>query len=91
MYVHVPGRRRRTVFETGLPADPAAFFNAIEPYRRDLVVGVECMLAWYWLADPCAEEGIPLALGHAPALKHTGRAGRRRNCSPPGPGQALFQ
>jgi hypothetical protein len=26
---------------------------AIEGFRDDLVVGAECMLTWYWLADLC--------------------------------------
>src|SRR5262249_52944784 len=41
-----------------------------KPYRKDLVVGVECMFAWYWLADLCEREQIPFALGHALAMKH---------------------
>jgi hypothetical protein len=32
-----------------LPASPEAFLEAIAPYREGLVVGVECMFAWYWL------------------------------------------
>jgi hypothetical protein len=26
---------------------------------------VECIFTWYWLADLCAEQGIPFVLGHA--------------------------
>jgi transposase len=65
MFVHVLDADGKTVFEKDLPADPAAFLDAIEPYRSDLVVGCECMFAWYWLADLCADESIPFALGHA--------------------------
>ena len=25
----------------------------------------ECIFNWYWLADLCADEGIPFVLGHA--------------------------
>ena len=70
MYVHVLDHKGQTVFEHDLPADPKAFLTAIKPYRKDLVVGVECMFAWYWLADLCAAEKIPFALGHALAMKH---------------------
>jgi transposase len=70
MFVHVLDHKGKTVFEQDLPADPEAFLRAIKPFRKDLVVGVECMFAWYWLADLCAEEGIPFALGHALAMKH---------------------
>ena len=59
MYVHVLDHKGQTVFEQDLPADPKAFLTAIQPYRKDLVVGVECMFAWYWLADLCAKEKIP--------------------------------
>lgn len=52
-----------------LPTDPAAFLNAIAPYREDLVVGAECMFTWYWLADLCHAEGIAFVLGHALYMK----------------------
>jgi transposase len=70
MFVHVLDHQGKTVFEQDLPANPAGFLAAIKPYRKDLVVGVECMFAWYWLADLCEAEGIPFALGHALAMKH---------------------
>jgi transposase len=58
MFVHVLDHKGKTVFEQDLPADPAAFLRAIRPYRKDLVVGCECMFAWYWLADLCAMKHI---------------------------------
>jgi transposase len=70
LFTHVLDHKGRTVFEQDLPADPEAFLKAIKPYRKDLVVGCECMFAWYWLADLCEAEGIPFALGHALAMKH---------------------
>ena len=36
-----------------MPAGPEPFLEAIAPYRHDLVVGVECIFTWYWLADLC--------------------------------------
>ncbi|MDB5312588.1 MAG: transposase of ISGsu4 [Gemmataceae bacterium] len=45
----------RTRLEQDLPANPTAFLEAIKPYRDGLVVGCECMFAWYWLADLCTE------------------------------------
>ena len=39
------------------------------PYRDGLVVAVECIFTWYWLADLCAEKGIPFVLGHALSLQ----------------------
>src|SRR5262245_1129525 len=70
LFTHVLDHKGQTVFEQDLPADPAAFLKAVKPYRKGLVVGCECMFAWYWLADLCADESIPFALGHALAMKH---------------------
>jgi transposase len=41
-----------------------------------LVVCVECIFTWYWLADLCTREGIPFVLGHALYMKaiHGGKA-----------------
>jgi hypothetical protein len=47
------------------PAGPDPFLKAIAPYREDLVVCVECLFPWYWLADRCAREDMPFVLGHA--------------------------
>jgi transposase len=46
-------------------AKPHDFLNAIQDFRDDLVVGVECMFTWYWLADLCQQESIEFLLGHA--------------------------
>jgi transposase len=53
-----------------------AFLNVMAPYRPDIVVAVECMFTWYWLADLCADEEIPFVLGHALYMKaiHGGKA-----------------
>src|SRR5919108_2477189 len=59
-----------------MKAAPEPFLKAIAPYRDGLVVAVECIFTWYWLADLCAEEGIPFVLGHALYMKaiHGGKA-----------------
>jgi transposase len=56
--------------------EPERFLRAVAPYRDDLVVGVECIFCWYWLADLCAEQDIPFVLGHALYMKaiHGGKA-----------------
>ena len=65
-----------TVLHRNLRCEPERFLRAIEPYRSDLVVGVECIFCWYWLADLCTEEDIPFVLGHALYMKaiHGGKA-----------------
>jgi transposase len=59
-----------------MKTSPETFRKAIAPYREDLVVAVECIFTWYWLADLCAPEQIPFVLGHALSMKaiHGGKA-----------------
>ena len=62
--------------QKNLPTTPEAFVQIIAPYRDDVVVGVECLFTWYWLADLCRKEGIAFVLGHALSMKaiHGGKA-----------------
>jgi transposase len=57
------------VLEATMAPEPERFLDALAPYRDGLVVGCECLFAWYWLADLCAAEQIPFVLGHALGLK----------------------
>jgi hypothetical protein len=59
-----------------MQAAPEPFLKAIAPYREGLVVAVECLLPWDWLADLCTQEGMALVLGHALSVKalHGGKA-----------------
>jgi transposase len=59
-----------------MKAAPEPFLKAIAPYREDVVVCVEGIFTWDWLADLCAREGIPFVLGHARSMKaiHGGKA-----------------
>ena len=69
----------RTVFEQDLPAAPDAFLDAVEPFRDGLVVGAECMFAWYWLADLCEDERHPLRPRPRPVHEgHPRRQGQDR-------------
>ena len=65
MYVCIINRDGETVFHRNMKTRPETFLKAIQPYRDDLVVSVECMFTWYWLADLCVQENIPFVLGHA--------------------------
>ena len=64
------------VLHRNMRAAPEPFLQAIVPYREDIVVCVECIFTWYWLADLCMQEGIPFVLGHALYMKamHGGKA-----------------
>jgi transposase len=64
------------VFDRNLACRPETFLRAVAPFRDGLVVGVECMFAWYWVADLCVQEKISFVLGHALYMKaiHGGKA-----------------
>src|SRR5262245_47010272 len=76
MYACLLDQNGTKLVHKNLPTTPEAFLRMIAPYREDLVVGVECMFTWYWLADLCAKEGIAFVLGHALYMKaiHGGKA-----------------
>jgi transposase len=76
MSVCILDREGNKLVHKNLPTTPEAFLRVIAPYREDLVVGVECMFTWYWLADLCQKEGIAFVLGHALYMKaiHGGKA-----------------
>jgi hypothetical protein len=76
MYVCILDARGQTLVHKNLAATPEAFLETVEPYRAGLVVAVECIFTWYWLADLCAREGIAFVLGHALYRKaiHGGKA-----------------
>ncbi len=65
-----------TLLHRNMPATPEALLKAIAPYHDQIVLAAECMFTWYWLADLCAEHGIPFVLGHALYMKalHGGKA-----------------
>jgi transposase len=76
MYVCILDQSGTKLVHKNLPTTPEAFLRIIAPYREDVVVAVECMFTWYWLADLCQQEGIPFVLGHALSRKaiHGGKA-----------------
>ena len=76
LFVNVLDDTGKTRLAQDLPASPSVFLDAVKPYRQGIVVGCECMFAWYWLADLCERESIPFVLGHALAMKaiHGGKA-----------------
>jgi transposase len=69
MRVCILDQQSTVVFDRNLPCDFPTLLKATTPYRDGFVVGVECMFGWYWLADRCAEHGIPFVVGHALYLR----------------------
>ncbi len=76
MYLCILDGAGEVKLHRNIQALPEPFLNAIAPYRDDIVVAVECMFTWYWLADLCQREHIPFVLGHALYMKaiHGGKA-----------------
>ncbi len=54
MYLCILDQAGQVVVHRNIRANPDAFLEAVAPYREDLVVAVECMFTWYWLADTSA-------------------------------------
>jgi transposase len=76
MYVCILDQAGTVLVHKNMATTPENFLRVIAPYREELVVAVECMFTWYWLADLCAREGIAFVLGHALYMKaiHGGKA-----------------
>ncbi len=76
MYACIMDQEGEIVAHHNMKAQPESFLKVIAPYRKDIVVAVECIFTWYWLADLCAQQGIPFVLGHALYMKaiHGGKA-----------------
>jgi transposase len=76
MYECILSQDGEILLHRNMKTSPETLLKAIAPYREDLVVAVECIFTWYWLADLCAQEQIPFVLGHALYMKaiHGGKA-----------------
>src|SRR4030066_1706788 len=76
MYVCIMNQDGEIVTHRNIRTNPEVFLKTIAPCREDIVVAVECIFTWYWLADLCAQENIPFVLGHALYMKaiHGGKA-----------------
>lgn len=78
MYCCVIDQSGKKIAHQNLKTSPEEFLRFIEPYREQVVVGVECVFCWYWLADACHREGIRFVLGHAFYMKAI-QAGKTKN------------
>ena len=83
MHVCILDAGGTVVCDRNLPCHFETFLQAIAPFRDGIVVGVECMFGWYWLADLCAEQQIPFVLGHALYMKPSTAARPRTTASTP--------
>jgi len=65
MYLCILDETGEVRLHRNIITDREVFLKAIHPYREDIVVAVECMFTWYWIADLYVQEGIPFVLDHA--------------------------
>jgi len=69
LYVCIINQQGEVLLHKEIKAQPELLLATLEPFRDDLVVGVECMHCWYWISDLCEEHGIHFILGHALYMK----------------------
>src|SRR5919197_6121041 len=76
MYVCILNQDGEILLHRNMKTSPETLLRNIAPDRADVVVAVECLCTWYWLADLWAQEGIPFVLGQALYMKaiHAGTA-----------------
>ena len=76
MYVCILNQAGDILVHRNIRTDQERFLSLLSPYQQDLVVCVECMFTWYWLADLCAREHVAFVPGHALHMKamHGGKA-----------------
>jgi Transposase len=76
MYACILDGSGMVLLSRNIHCNAKSFLFAVKAYRDDLVVAVECMFTWYWLADLCARENIAIVLGHALFMRaiHGGKA-----------------
>lgn len=80
LYLCILDFDREVLLHRRVPCDSNRLLAVLKPYREDLIIGVESMFKWYWLADFCAEHDIPFVLGHAFDMKavHGAKSGNDR-------------
>jgi hypothetical protein len=76
MYACILDQHGEIRLHRNMPARPETFRTASTPDRDEMVIAVAWLFTWDWLADLCAQEGLPFVLGHALAMQaiHGGKA-----------------
>jgi transposase len=65
MYVCILNQAGKILVHKNQPSSPQSLKRLINPFLPDIVLAVECMFTWYWIADFCTQHNIPFVLGHA--------------------------
>ena len=80
LYVCILDQQGEKRLHKNITASPLALTQLLKPFMGNLVLGVECMHCWYWVADWCVDNNTDFVLGHALYMKaiHGGKARRKR-------------
>ena len=75
LYLCILDHDGKTVLHKQIPAKPEPLLNCLCDLP-DIIVGVECMHCWYWVADFCDQHSLAFILGHALYMRaiHGGKA-----------------
>lgn len=76
LYVCILDQQGEKRLHKNIKACPIELKQLLKPFMDNLVLGVECMHCWYWVADWCADNHTDFVLGHALYMKaiHGGKA-----------------
>lgn len=81
MYLCIINSAGETVLHRNIKTQASALAKAVAPHQDDLVISVECLFTWYWIADWCEQNSIAFVSGHALYMKaiQGGKAKKRPN------------
>lgn len=76
LYLCILDEQGNTLLHQSIKNDRQTLIDILAPYIGNIIVGVECMHCWYWVADLCEEHGIDFIVGHALYMRaiHAGKA-----------------
>lgn len=76
IYLCILNQAGETLLHKNIKTQRGLFLRAIQPFMEDMVLAVECVFTWYWIADLCTRHDIPFVLGHALYMRaiHGGKA-----------------
>ena len=78
LYVCILNQEGEVLVHRKPPCDREQLVKTLAPYRQDLVVAVECLFCWYWVADLYSEQGTAFILDHALHESDPRRKGEER-------------
>ena len=78
LYVCIVDDNGNICLHKEIKAAPEPLLALLMPYLKRIVIGVECMHCWYWIADFCSDHGIEFILGHALYMRAI-RGGKAKN------------